>query len=124
MSVAPPDRKPTPLAEPVATLPGVGRERAALLAKLEILTIEDLLLHRPRRYEDRRQFRKIADLQLGAPATTRGAIVAMGVKWFAQHTKSIFEIILDDGTADVLASPITRRRSFHATISALMTPST
>ena len=99
MPVAKPNQSILPLARPVTTLSGVGPERAAQLARLEIRTIEDLLLHRPRRYEDRRQFRPIAQLQLGEPATTRGTVVALGVKWFKQHTKSIFELILDDGTA-------------------------
>jgi ATP-dependent DNA helicase RecG len=84
---------------PATTLRGVGPERAKQLERLGIRTIEDLLLHRPRRHEDRRQFRPIADLQLGEAAVTRGKIVASGVKWFAKHTKSIFEFVLDDGTA-------------------------
>src|SRR6266568_5160084 len=88
----------SPIARPVRTLWGVGPERAAQLARLEIFTIEDLLLHRPRRYEDRRHFRPIAQLVLDEPAVTRGNIVALGVKWFRKHTRSIFEIILDDGT--------------------------
>ena len=99
MTAAVPSQQTPPLARPVTTLHGVGPERAAQLARLDIRTIEDLLLHRPRRYEDRRQFLPIAQLQLGEPATTRGAVVALGVKWFKQHTKSIFELILDDGTA-------------------------
>jgi ATP-dependent DNA helicase RecG len=78
---------------------GVGPERSAQLARLEIFTIEDLLLHRPLRHEDRRHFRPIAQLELHEPTITHGKIVALGTKWFAQHTKSIFEIILDDGTA-------------------------
>ena len=99
MPVAVPNQNTSPLARPVATLWGVGPERAAQLARLEIHTIEDLLLHRPRRYEDRRHFRPIAELQLDEPAITHGKAVALGVKWFRQHTKSIFELILDDGTA-------------------------
>jgi ATP-dependent DNA helicase RecG len=98
---APPTSSPpaTPLQQPVTILRGVGSERAGGLAKLEIHTVEDLLLHRPRRYEDRQRFRPIAELRLEEPALTRGTIVAMGVKWFRQREKSIFEIILDDGTA-------------------------
>ena len=99
MSVAVPNQITPPLARPVATLWGVGPERAAQLARLEIRTVEDLLLHRPRRYEDRRHFRPVAELQLDEPAITHGRVVALGVKWFKQHTKSIFELILDDGTA-------------------------
>src|SRR5438445_5473949 len=88
-----------PLARRVSTLPGVGPERTAQLARLEIFTVEDLLLHRPHRYEDRRHLKAIAELELSEAAIARGKIVALGVKWFKQRTKSIFEIILDDGTA-------------------------
>src|ERR1041385_8232759 len=84
---------------PVTTLWGVGGERARQLAKLGIVTVGDLLLHRPRRYEDRRHFRPIAELQLEEPATTRGKVVALGVKRYRKGTKSVFELILDDGTA-------------------------
>src|SRR4030095_13448634 len=82
----------------VAELAGVGPERAALLAKLDIRTIDELLLHRPRRYEDRRQVRPIAKLVLGESATCRGQVVALGIKRYAHGRKSIFELILDDGT--------------------------
>jgi ATP-dependent DNA helicase RecG len=39
---------------PVQYLRGVGPSRAALLSRLEIETVRDLLLHLPRRHEDRR----------------------------------------------------------------------
>ena len=99
MTAPTPKQVTAPLARPVTTLYGVGPERAAQLARLDIRTVEDLLLHRPRRYEDRRQLRPIAQLQLGEPATTRGKVVALGVKWYKHRTKSIFELVLDDGTA-------------------------
>ena len=99
MTAAPSKPEAPPLSRPVTTLYGVGPERAAQLERLEIRTVEDLLLHRPARYEDRRHFRPIAKLQVHEAAITRGTIVAMGTKWFKQHTKSVFEIILDDGTA-------------------------
>ena len=99
MTAATPTKLIPPLARPVTTLSGVGPERAAQLARLEIRTVEDLLLHRPRRYEDRRRLRPIAQLELGEATTTRGTVVALGVKWYKKHTKSIFELILDDGTA-------------------------
>jgi ATP-dependent DNA helicase RecG len=99
MTAAAPTQHILPLARPVTALHGVGPERAAQLARLEIRTVEDLLLHRPHRYEDRRHLVPIAQLQLGEAVTTRGTVVALGVKWYKQHTKSIFELILDDGTA-------------------------
>ena len=99
MIAAVPKPGPSVLDQSVSALPGVGRERAIQLARLEIRTVDDLLLHRPRRYEDRRHLRSISQLQLQEAGITRGRIVAQGVKWFKQHTKSVFEIVLDDGTA-------------------------
>jgi ATP-dependent DNA helicase RecG len=89
----------SPLARPLRELRGVGTEREAQLARLGLFTVQDLLLHRPRRYEDRRHFRTIAEVQLDEAATTRGTIVALGTKRFRGGQKSVFEIILDDGTA-------------------------
>jgi ATP-dependent DNA helicase RecG len=97
--MAQPENKTSLLAAPVTTLWGVGAERAAQLARLDIHTIEDLLLHRPRRYEDRRHFRAIAELTRDEAATARGTIVAQGLKRFRGGSKSVFEFVLDDGTA-------------------------
>jgi ATP-dependent DNA helicase RecG len=95
-----PGQEPLPvLKRPVVSLWGVGQERAALLARLGIITIEDLLLNRPRRYEDRRHFKKISELQKGDPGTARGRIVALGLKRFRHGMKSVFEMVLDDGSA-------------------------
>ncbi len=89
----------SPLLNPVTSLWGVGAERARLLARLEILTVRDLLLHKPRRYEDRRRFLAIRELQLKEPACVRGTVIASGVKRWKKGERAMFECILDDGTA-------------------------
>ena len=89
----------SPLAAPVSSVWGVGEERARLLARLEIFTVEDLLLHNPRRYEDRRKFLPIRDLKPKEPATARGTIIAAGIKRFQKGARSMFECVFDDGTA-------------------------
>src|SRR5438128_1768711 len=83
----------------VTELRGVGAERATLLARLGIHPVAELLLHRPRRYEDRRHVRPITELVLGEPATVGGTVVAFGLKRYARGMKSVFELILDDGSA-------------------------
>src|SRR5271154_3546808 len=97
--MSPPENKISPLAAPVSDVWGVGEERAKLLARLEIFTVEDLLLHKPRRYEDRRKFLPIRDLKLKEAATVRGTIIAAGVKRFRKSARAIFECVFDDGTA-------------------------
>jgi ATP-dependent DNA helicase RecG len=87
------------LESPVSAVAGVGSARARLLAKRAILTVGDLLLDAPRRHEDRRQFSKIRDLQEGQKTTVAGKVIAMGNKTFARTGRSVFELILDDGTA-------------------------
>ena len=88
-----------PLKRPLTSLHGVGSERAAQLARLGLVTVGDLLLHRPRRHEDRRHFLRIADLEVGKPSTTRGTVVASGVKRFRGGRQSVFELVIDDGSA-------------------------
>src|SRR6266550_2925259 len=99
--MTPPERSPktSRRAAPVTSLWGVGGERAKQLEKLHLRTVGDLLLHRPRRYEDRRHFRAIAALRLDAAALTRGTVVALGLKRYRKGAKSVFELVLEDGTA-------------------------
>lgn len=87
----------SPEALSVTALSGVGAERQAQLARLKIHTVEDLLLHRPRRYEDRRHFRAIAALTPGESAAATGRVVAQGLKRFRRGRQSVFELILEDG---------------------------
>ena len=69
------------------------------MERLKIVSLEDLLLHRPHRYEDRRHFITIAELKLKEAATVRGTIIAQGIKYYQQRQRSIFEFVLEDGTA-------------------------
>src|SRR5688572_1144238 len=108
MTVSNPENKPgtpaaeNPLRRPVAELRGVGPERAAQLARLELRTVEDILLHKPRRYEDRRHYKKISQVRLREPATVFGKVVACGTKRYAKGMKSVFEIILQDSSGALL----------------------
>jgi ATP-dependent DNA helicase RecG len=85
-----------PLETPLPEIPGVRADRASQLQRLGLLTVGDLLLHRPRRYEDRRHFEKIAGLKLNEPALTHGKIIASGVRRFRKGNRSMFEFIMED----------------------------
>jgi ATP-dependent DNA helicase RecG len=90
--------RPNSLETPLLQLRGVGPERAAQLERLDLRVVEDLLLHAPRRHEDRRRFQRVAELQLDQPALTCGKIIAAGVSRYHHGERSVFEFILDDGT--------------------------
>ncbi|MCX8103797.1 MAG: ATP-dependent DNA helicase RecG [Candidatus Bipolaricaulota bacterium] len=64
---------------PVRFAKGVGPEREKLLKKLGIETIEDLLTYFPKRIEDRRATKKIAQLRHGDRVTVKGRVRAVDV---------------------------------------------
>jgi len=59
----------------VQYLKGVGPYRAKRLEKLGIYTIEDLLFHFPRDYEDRKNIKKISELEDGLSQTILARVV-------------------------------------------------
>lgn len=56
---------------------GVGPAKAAMLAKLGITTVKDLIQHYPRRYEDRSQLQPIAGLTDGQAESFRGIVTTV-----------------------------------------------
>jgi ATP-dependent DNA helicase RecG len=68
------------------------------LAKLKIETIADLLLHRPKRYEDRTCLSKIKDLELDRHASVCGEILTCSVKYWKGRSRSVFECVVEDDT--------------------------
>jgi ATP-dependent DNA helicase RecG len=59
---------------PLASIHGIGPQRAELLAKLGLLTHDDLLHYVPRRHEDRRHLTPLSEAQEGAAITVRGKV--------------------------------------------------
>jgi ATP-dependent DNA helicase RecG len=75
---------------------GVGTKLAQVLSKLNLFTLGDLLFHLPRRYEDRRQFRKIAHARPGDAVTVSGKLVTVdNVK---VRNLTLTKAYLDDGS--------------------------
>lgn len=62
-------------AVPLNSLSGVGASQAGKLAKLGLVTVQDLLLHLPLRYEDRTQLYAINDLLPSIYATVEGEVL-------------------------------------------------
>jgi ATP-dependent DNA helicase RecG len=84
------------LQQSVQFLKGVGPARAALLRRLGIETISDLLFHFPRFYEDLSDIRPIAQLAAGKLQTVHGEVVEIEGKQLA-NGRSIVSVVLSDG---------------------------
>lgn len=82
---------------------GVGPRRAGFLAALGIRSVMDLLHHYPRRYDDRRQIRRIAQLEDGREETVQGRVLTMGTKRL-KGGLSLFQLAVGDDTGIVYAT--------------------
>ena len=62
------------LSDPVTILKGVGPARAKQFENLNIRTLEDLICHFPRGYEDRTKLVTIDKLQVEVPACFKAMV--------------------------------------------------
>ena len=63
------------LSDPITILKGVGPTKAKQFAALNIFTLEDLLCHFPRAYEDRTRMVQIANLEVDKPACFKAVVM-------------------------------------------------
>ncbi|HMK50164.1 MAG TPA: hypothetical protein VK435_08925, partial [Thermodesulfovibrionales bacterium] len=84
---------------PIQYIKGVGPIRAKLLERLGIKTVRESLLYLPCRYEDRRNIKKIYDLIPGNHEAVSGKVVSSGIKKLPGRNLTIFELVLNDGSA-------------------------
>ncbi len=105
-SVAAPPRKAPPappldpetLHKPVTLLPEVGPRRAKTLARLGIETLEDLLYHFPRRYDDYSQCKPIRQLRYGEQVTVLGTVESVAIRDLRGGKLKAVEAVVSDGS--------------------------
>lgn len=90
-----------PLATPLDKVRGVGPRIAEKLAKMGLSDVESALYTLPLRYEDRRQVRKIAQLQNQGIQVFFGKILAAGESQTARRRKKLYEVVVSDGTGQL-----------------------
>jgi ATP-dependent DNA helicase RecG len=69
-----------------------------MLQKLELFTVEDLLFHFPRRYEDRTRFKPLSQLRDGETVCTCGTVIGVGVDRTAKRRLLLTKVAISDGT--------------------------
>ena len=98
------------LSRPVQFIQGVGPRIAALLARKNLSTVEDLLYFLPRRYEDRRTISRIAETVPGIRQTVVGRITQADSRFYGR--RRIFEVMVDDGSGILKAKWFKGREAF------------
>lgn len=88
---------------PIRYVRGIGPRRAELLKRIGIETLEDALYYLPRRYEDRRSFKKIAELNSNSLVTVLGEVIDSKIKVTPKKRMKIFELAVHDGTGVLIA---------------------
>ncbi len=63
------------LTDPITILKGIGPTKAKQFAALNIYTLEDLICHFPRAYEDRTRFVPISQLEVDKPACFKAVVM-------------------------------------------------
>jgi ATP-dependent DNA helicase RecG len=96
------------LSQPLAELDWIPRPRLAALRRLEIETVEDLLTHFPRRYEDRSKFAPFPHEESEVPILLCGEVVNTRLVRFGGW-KKIFEATLQDANSNALSQPLVLR---------------
>lgn len=91
------------LATPLQFIKGVGPKSAEVLKKGAYEAVGDFLYHLPFRYEDRRRFAKILQLRLGMKVPILAKIKETTFKRAYRGRLTIFEALLDDGSASIKA---------------------
>src|SRR4030095_68768 len=77
---------------------GVGPRRSSLLASRGIRTVEDLLLHIPKFYQDRGDFVPLSSLQVGQDVAVHARVYRS--RLIQTRTRGrILDVILTDGTS-------------------------
>src|SRR5579885_2995452 len=80
---------------------GVGPQRAELLAKRGITTLEDLLNYLPFRYEDRIHFSKIKDVQPGGTYTLRARVMSGQAVRGMYGRDAIYHLLVQDDSGSL-----------------------
>jgi ATP-dependent DNA helicase RecG len=83
---------------PVIILKGIGGLQSAKLAAMGVHTVQDLLMLRPRRYEDRSSLKTISELELGSTTSIHGQVIATRFRYLGGRSRSLFECTVEDST--------------------------
>jgi ATP-dependent DNA helicase RecG len=92
---------PISLQTEVRMVKGVGPQRAELLAKRGVYTLEDLLNYLPFRYEDRIHFSRVKDVQPGGTYTLRAHVMSGQAVRGMYGRDAIYHLLVQDDSGSL-----------------------
>src|SRR5271163_4429046 len=95
------EKMPQDLNTEVRMIKGVGPQRAELLAKRGIHTLEDLLTYLPFRYEDRIRFSNIREIQPNGTYTIRARLMSGQAIRGMYGRNAIYHLLVQDDTGSL-----------------------
>jgi ATP-dependent DNA helicase RecG len=95
------------LSQPLDELEWIPRPKLTALRRLEIETVEDLLTHFPRRYEDRTTFAGFPHQESETPILLCGDVAKTRLLRFGR--RKIFEATLEESNSNALSQPLVLR---------------
>ena len=85
------------LSDPITFLQGIGPKKAKLFEKLGIYTLQDLICHFPRAYEDRTRVGKIDDLEVDHSGCFRATVIRTSSMQHVRKGLDIVRVTVSDG---------------------------
>jgi ATP-dependent DNA helicase RecG len=102
------------LDSPLRKVAGAKTEKA-LAKHLDLHTVEDLLYHFPRRYEERGKHTDIRSLKVGEPATVLAQVRKSSTRNIRNGTDKMAEVTVGDGSGGTLTlTYFGKKQIFHA----------
>lgn len=97
----PQEALPQGLQAPVTTVRGIGMKQSQLLAKLNLLTVEDMIYYFPHRYDDYSELKTIKDLTYGEEVTILAWVKSVKTFTTRNNKRKIIQAIVTDSTGAI-----------------------
>ncbi len=91
-------KRPIALNASLTVLAGVGPKHAAMLTRLGLNTLGDMLYNFPRRYEDYSKLKPIRDIFYGESLTVIGEVTTIASRQVRGKKMTLVEAVINDGT--------------------------
>lgn len=86
---------------PTTAVRGIGEKQSALLAKLGLLTIEDMVFYFPFRYDDYSELKPIQNLEYGEEVTILAWVKSIKTFKVPRKNRKITQVVVSDSTGSI-----------------------